>query len=187
MNARDPFIRAIHHRNNEGTLCRCRVKDSKARKKQLYIVRTSWEPFNTGEGNRMLKTLQSNMWRGEWWRDNSRGGPSRCRMSVAHAAPPPAASAAPPGRSPPRAATYDIAFLFHNFNTMEWLQRRRVKTMRPEVKPLGNPLYSIYCLKIKIGCKLKYVLRPFGTHEHCLCVVQASNRFCIQVQKYYWD
>lgn len=86
VNARNPFI---HHnspyRNNERTLTRARLKDCK----KLYC---SLGTLYAGEGNRMLKTLQSNMsrWlrRGEWCGTMARRQRG-CRMSatVAHAAP----------------------------------------------------------------------------------------------------
>lgn len=86
----------------------------------------------------MLKTLQSNMsCVGEWcgtmpqWPVQPQLGVV-CRPRARARAPPRAARtrAPPPHLSPP---TYDIAFLFHNFYTMKTLQRRRAKTMRPEV------------------------------------------------------
>lgn len=83
----------------------------------------------------MLRTLQSNMVWGEWGRHKARlltcpgarvSGVDR-RRPVAHA-----------GYG---AATYDIAVLFHNFNTITPLLGRRAKTMHPEVATASTTLY----------------------------------------------
>lgn len=78
---------------------------------------------------------------------------ARCRMSAARRP----RRTAPPHLLPP---TYDIAFLFHNSYTIESLQRRRVKTMIPEVKTARKPFIFNLLSQNKIGCKLKYVLSP---------------------------
>lgn len=54
-----------------------------------------------------------------------------------------------------RSTTHDIAFLFHNFFTMETQQRRRAKTMRPEAKTARKPFIFYLLSQNKIGCKLK--------------------------------
>lgn len=86
MNAGDPFIRAIHHRNNERTLCRCRVKDYKTQKNKFILCVLLGYPLLPLRAIECLKHC-NRICGSEWCGYNVRGWLGRCRMSdFAHAA-----------------------------------------------------------------------------------------------------
>lgn len=145
MNTRDPFICAIHHRNNKRTLRRALLKDYKMRKKNILYVLLG-NPLLLARAIECLKHCNriragSGVNGGglavQWGAQP--GAATRCRMSDARR---PRRAVAPPRLPHLLPPTYDIAFLFHNFYTIESLQRRRVKTMIPEVETARKPFIS---------------------------------------------
>lgn len=88
-----------------------RLKDHKTQK--TCIIRASWEPFNIGEGNRMLKIQQSYGGRraGGWMSPGHNARLARVAVSCV-------ASPAPAASPTPRPPTHDIAFSFYNSFTI---------------------------------------------------------------------
>lgn len=117
------------------------------KREKNYIIRTSWEPF-IAEGNRMLKTLGSNMSRWWWWMGhNGRPRPQpRCRVSAARAR-------ARCHRTSQRRHTISP---FYFIISTQWKRckgvgRRQCARRWTARKPFISNLLS----QNKIGCKLK--------------------------------